>query len=129
MHLVKVWGLFWPLVQYLSGLSFVVVLGYGGKLVVLGDISLGDFVAFTGYLGMIIWPMMAIGWVVNILQRGMASMDWLNKIFDVMPKVRDGDDAADILEISGEIEFRNLTFKYPEASSPTLRGITLNAPG
>lgn len=128
MHLVKVWGLFWPLVQYLSGLSFVVVLGYGGKLVVLGDISLGDFVAFTGYLGMIIWPMMAIGWVVNILQRGMASMDRLNKIFDVMPKVRDRDDAADILEISGEIEFRNLTFKYPEASSPTLRGITLNVP-
>src|SRR5690606_33947180 len=74
------------------------------------------------------WPMRAIGWVVNMLQRGMASMDRLNNIIDVMPEVRDRDDAADILEISGEVECRNWTFKYPEASSPTLRGITLNVP-
>jgi ATP-binding cassette subfamily B protein len=128
MHLVKVWGLFWPLVQYLAGLSFVVVLGYGGKLVVLGDISLGDFVAFTGYLGIAIWPMMAIGWVVNTLQRGMASMDRLNMIFQVRPKITDHDDTVDVSGIAGQIEFRNLTFKYPDAISPVLRGITLKVP-
>lgn len=128
MHLVKVWGLFWPLVQYLAGLSFVVVLGYGGKLVVLGDISLGDFVAFTGYLGIAIWPMMAIGWVVNTLQRGMASMDRLNMIFQVRPKIIDHEDTVDVSGIAGQIEFRNLTFKYPDAISPVLRGITLKVP-
>jgi ATP-binding cassette subfamily B protein len=128
MHLVKVWGLFWPLVQYLAGLSFVVVLGYGGKLVVLGDISLGDFVAFTGYLGIAIWPMMAIGWVVNTLQRGMASMDRLNMIFQVRPKITDHEDMVDVSGIAGQIEFRNLTFKYPDAISPVLRGITLKVP-
>ncbi len=128
MHLVKVWGLFWPLVQYLAGLSFVVVLGYGGKLVVLGDISLGDFVAFTGYLGIAIWPMMAIGWVVNTLQRGMASMDRLNMIFRVKPKITDHEDVVDSSGIEGRIEFRNLTFEYPDATSPVLRGITLEVP-
>jgi ATP-binding cassette subfamily B multidrug efflux pump len=128
MHLVKVWGLFWPLVQYLAGLSFVVVLGYGGKLVVLGDISLGDFVAFTGYLGIAIWPMMAIGWVVNTLQRGMASMDRLNMIFRVKPKITDREDVVEIPGIHGQIEFRNLTFEYPDATSPVLRGITLQVP-
>lgn len=128
MHLVKVWGLFWPLVQYLAGLSFVVVLGYGGRLVILGDISLGDFVAFIGYLGIAVWPMMAIGWVVNTLQRGMASLDRLNMIFQVRPKIADHEDAVDILGIKGKIEFRNLTFKYPNATSPVLSGINLIVP-
>ena len=129
MNLVKIWGLFGPLVQYLAGLSFVVVLGYGGRLVVLGDVSLGDFVAFTGYLGMAIWPMMAIGWVVNTLQRGMASLDRLNLIFQVQPKIADTEDVVDIPGIEGEIEFRNLVFQYPETTSPVLDGITLRIPG
>lgn len=128
MHLVRIWGLFWPLVQYLAGLSFVVVLGYGGKLVVLGDVSLGDFVAFTGYLGMAIWPMMAIGWVVNTLQRGMASLDRLNMIFQVRPKIIDHEDKVDIPGIRGQIEFRNLTFRYPDSTSPVLCGVTLEIP-
>jgi ATP-binding cassette subfamily B multidrug efflux pump len=128
MHLVRIWGLFWPLVQYLAGLSFVVVLGYGGKLVVLGDVSLGDFVAFTGYLGMAIWPMMAIGWVVNTLQRGMASLDRLNMIFQVRPKIIDHEDKVDIPGIRGQIEFRNLTFEYPDSTSPVLCGVTLEIP-
>lgn len=128
MHLVRIWGLFGPLVQYLAGLSFVIVLGYGGKLVILGDVSLGDFVAFTGYLGMATWPMMAIGWVVNTIQRGMASMDRLNLIFQVKPKITDHEDTVDIPGIEGQIEFRNLTFKYPDAASPALCGITLTIP-
>ncbi len=128
MNLVRIWGLFGPLVQYLAGLSFVVVLGYGGRLVVLGDVSLGDFVAFTGYLGMAIWPMMAIGWVVNTLQRGMASLDRLNEIFRVQPKITDAEDIVDIPGIEGRIEFRNLAFRYPEATSPVLDGIALCIP-
>lgn len=128
MHLVKIWGLFWPLVQFVAGLSFVVVLGYGGRLVIFGDISLGDFVAFGGYLGMAIWPMMAIGWVVNTLQRGMASVDRLNVIFSTRPEVQDATDVVPVSELEGEVEFRNLVFAYPGESEPVLRNIDLKIP-
>jgi len=128
MHLVKIWGLFWPLVQFVAGLSFVVVLGYGGRLVIFGDISLGDFVAFGGYLGMAIWPMMAIGWVVNTLQRGMASIDRLNVIFSTRPEVQDATDVMPVSELEGEVEFRDLVFAYPGESEPVLRNIDLKIP-
>ncbi|MDI7246377.1 MAG: ABC transporter ATP-binding protein [Bacillota bacterium] len=128
MHLVRIWGLFWPLVQFVAGLSFVVVLGYGGRLVIFGDISLGDFVAFSGYLGMAIWPMMAIGWVVNTLQRGMASIDRLNVIFSTMPEVEDAKNAVPVSGLGGEVEFRNLSFTYPGESEPVLRNIDLEIP-
>ncbi len=128
MHLVRIWGLFWPLVQFVAGLSFVVVLGYGGRLVILGDISLGDFVAFSGYLGMAIWPMMAIGWVVNTLQRGMASMDRLNVIFSTMPEIEDAEDAVPMSGLKGEIDLRNLVFAYPGKGQPALRNIDFRIP-
>ncbi|MEW6229535.1 MAG: ABC transporter ATP-binding protein [Bacillota bacterium] len=128
MHLVKIWGLFWPLVQFVAGLSFVIVLGYGGRLVILGDISLGDFVAYSGYLGMAIWPMMAIGWVVNMLQRGMASMDRLNVIFETKPEIVDAPDVAEVTELKGSLEFRNLTFGYPGKGEPVLKNIDLEIP-
>jgi len=128
MHLVRIWGLFWPLVQFIAGLGFVVVLGYGGRLVISGDISLGDFVAFGGYLGMATWPMMAIGWVVNTLQRGMASMDRLNVIFSTRPEVEDSTDLAPVSRLEGEIEFRGLLFAYPGQDRPALRNIDLRIP-
>ncbi len=128
MRLVRVWGVFWPLVQFVAGLSFVVVLGYGGRLVILGDVSLGDFVAYSGYLAMAIWPMMAIGWVVNILQRGMASMDRLSAIFETRPGVADGPDVRDVEEIDGSLEFRDLTFAYSGSVRPVLRNIALVVP-
>ncbi|MCR4401936.1 MAG: ABC transporter ATP-binding protein/permease [Firmicutes bacterium] len=128
MRLVRIWGLFWPLVQFVAGLSFVVVLGYGGRLVILGDISLGDFVAFGGYLSMAIWPMMAIGWVVNTLQRGLASMDRLNVIFSTKPEVLDGRDVLPVQAITGDVEFRNLVFTYPGEREPALRNIDLKIP-
>lgn len=128
MHLVRVWGLFWPLVQFIAGLGFVVVLGYGGRLVISGDISLGDFVAFGGYLGMATWPMMAIGWVVNTLQRGMASMDRLNVIFSTRPEVEDSTDLTPVSRLEGEIEFRGLLFAYPGQDRPALRNIDLRIP-
>ncbi|HHY46059.1 MAG TPA: ABC transporter ATP-binding protein [Firmicutes bacterium] len=125
VRLVRLWGAFGPLIQMLSGLSFVIVLGYGGSLAIRGDISLGDFVAFTGYLGLLTWPVMAIGWVVNILQRGAASLDRINAILRVKPEIVDHENPAPVSSIDGHIEFRHLTFTYPGREKPALEDINL----
>lgn len=126
MRLVRVWGLFFPLIQFISALCFLVVIAYGGRLVVDARISLGDFVAFTNYLGLLIWPMMAIGWVINMIQRGMASLERLNVIFGERPDIVDGDDTLDIKTLSGEVTIRDLTFTYPGANEPALKDINLH---
>ncbi len=128
MHLVRVWGLFMPLVQFISALSFIIVLGYGGILVINGSISLGNFVTFNSYLGMLTWPMMAIGWVFNMIQRGKASMDRLNTLFENKPEVTDHPDTLPVEEIKGEIGFRNLSFTYPGSDEPVLKNITFSIP-
>lgn len=125
MHLVKIWGLFWPLVAYLASISFTIVLGYGGIMVINGTISLGDFVAFNSYLGMLTWPIMALGWVMNMIQRGKASMDRLNTIFDEVPEVRDEEPTAAVHSLNGDIAIRDLTFTYPGAAVPALQNINL----
>jgi ATP-binding cassette subfamily B multidrug efflux pump len=126
MRLVRIWGLFWPLVSYLASLSFTIVLGYGGILVINRAISLGDFVAFNSYLGMLTWPVMAIGWVMNMIQRGRASMDRINDILSEVPAVKDEQPLAPLTSLTGEIHIRNLTFTYPGAPSPALEDITLH---
>ncbi len=128
MRLVRIWGLFWPLVGFVATSSFVLVLWYGGRLVIRGDVSLGDFVAFNGYLGLTVWPMMGIGWVINTLQRGMASMDRLNAIFQTQPEIADSPDLADVSELVGSIRFRDLEFRYPGKTEPALVGIDLDIP-
>ena len=128
MSLVKVWGLFGPLVQFISALSFVIVLGYGSRLVMDGTITLGDFVAFNGYLRLLMWPMMAIGFVINLVQRGAASMARLSAIFQEKPEITDAPDVAPISALSGGIEFRHLTFTYPGTSTPALKDINLVIP-
>ncbi|BAS28832.1 ABC transporter ATP-binding protein [Limnochorda pilosa] len=124
MHLVRVWALFQPLVQFVSGLGFVVVLGYGGTLVLRGHISLGDFVAFNSYLGMLTWPVMALGFVINHLQRGAASMGRLNVIFAQRSEVQEAKRPLDVARLRGSIEVRHLTFTYPGSPSPALRDVS-----
>lgn len=126
MYLVRIWGLFWPLVSYLASLSFTIVLGYGGVMVINGAISLGDFVAFNTYLGMLTWPVMAVGWVMNIIQRGRASMDRINAILSEVPSVKDEPPLADVDHLVGEITIRDLTFTYPGAKYPALQDINLH---
>lgn len=116
MRLIKIWGLFFPLVQFISALSYLIVLAYGGTMVIDGRISLGDFVAFNSYLALLIWPMMALGWVINILQRGAASMERLNKILLSRPDVYDHSDTVDKDGIEGRVEFRGLNFAYPDGT-------------
>lgn len=125
LELVRVMSMFYPTMQFTIGFAAVVVLWFGGRQVVANVISLGDFVAFTVYLGMLAFPMIALGWVVNLLERGRASMARLNYILDIEPAVRDGSDLIE-QEIQGEVEFRNLSFSYN--GTPVIRDISLRIP-
>lgn len=125
MHLIRIWGAMFPLVSFVASLSFLIALGYGGSMVIDGEISLGQYVSFIAYLGLLTWPMMAVGWVINILQRGMASMERINEILDTEPEIIDGSDTLEIEDYSPHVEFRNLTFTYPGASAPALSEINL----
>ncbi len=113
-HLIKVWGVLYPLVELLAGIGVLTVLFFGGRQVILGRLTLGEFVAFNSYLAMLIWPSIALGWVVNITQRGAASMARLNEVFDEKPDISDPDTPAVPHEyrLRGKIEFRNVSFKY-----------------
>ncbi len=125
MDLIRVTSMFFPTMQFTIGFATVIVLGFGGRQVMTGTISLGDFVAFTVYLGMLVFPMVAMGWVINLLERGRASMKRLNFILDTEPDIQDGPDSIDH-EIRGEIEFRNLSFSYNGV--PVLNDVSLVVP-
>lgn len=116
MRMIKIWGLMGPMIQLISGISYMIVLGYGGSLVISARITLGEFVAFNTYLGMLIWPMMALGRVINVLQRGAASMERLDALLSAKPEVFDGPDCVEISQLQGDIEFRNLDFTYPNGT-------------
>jgi ATP-binding cassette subfamily B protein len=89
LQLIRVWGLFYPVLGLLLGLGGVFVLWYGGREVIGGRMTLGEFVAFNAYLGMLTWPMIALGWVINIVERGSASAGRMNQIFDTQPEIFD----------------------------------------
>jgi ATP-binding cassette subfamily B protein len=119
-------SVFYPTMQLFIGLAVVVVLWFGGRQVIQNHISIGDFVSFTVYLGMLSWPMIAFGWVVNLLERGRASMERLNYIFEASPDIQDAADTVAGFEVGGAIEFRHLTFSYNDI--PALRNISLKIP-
>jgi ATP-binding cassette subfamily B protein len=125
-ELIRVTSTFYPSMQLMIGLAVVIVLWFGGRQVIQGAITIGDFVAFTVYLGMLTWPMIALGWVVNLLERGRASMERLNYMFESAPEVRDSGDVIRGFSVQGAIEFRNLNFAYN--GTPTLRNISLSIP-
>jgi ATP-binding cassette, subfamily B, multidrug efflux pump len=124
LQLIRLSGIFHPILQFFIGLGFIAVLWFGGSLVVSGKISIGEFVQFTLYLGLLVWPMIALGWVINIFQRGMASMGRMHSIMSIEPTIRDTGGSID-KAIDGQIEFRNLTFSYGEAREPALSDINL----
>lgn len=123
LDLIKISGTFHPFIQFISSISFLLVIFYGGKEVILNRISLGDFIAFNSYLGLLVWPMMALGWVINVLQRGAASMDRINSILDEKSEIYDSIDAIELDEVMGKIQFKNVSFKYPGANNYALRNI------
>jgi ATP-binding cassette subfamily B protein len=111
MALVKIWGAFYPLLAAIIGLGSAVVLWWGGRMVIRQEITLGQLVAFFAYLEMLTWPMIAFGWVVNIYQRGAASMKRLVAVLDSKPEIVDGPDTT-AGAIRGQIEFRGVSFRY-----------------
>ena len=126
VKLIRTWSMFMPSLQALIGITFLIVLWQGGHLVLAGRISLGALIAFYSYLGILVWPMIALGWVTNIFQRGAASMGRLNHILVAQPQIDDR--AATVpaeMKIEGEIEFRNLNFSYPT----TMAGASANGSG
>ncbi len=128
IRLVRVWGAFFPFIMMLSSMSVVIIIYFGGSRVMLGDITTGDLVAFTSYLGILTWPMIAMGWVVNVLQRGAASMGRINRILEVTPEIADHENAVELAEPRGEVEFRGVTFSYAEGLPPALADISFAVP-
>ena len=113
MHLAYVSGAFHPIMGLLTGAAMVVVLWYGGRQVMTGTITTGDFVAFSFYLVLLGWPMIALGWVVNLFQRGAASMGRINRIFAIEPAVASPAVPHPPPPLAAAIEFRNVCFRYP----------------
>ena len=128
LSLVRLWGIFYPLMSALFGLSSAVLLWWGGRAVIRGQLSLGEFVAFMGYLAMLIWPTIATGWVINIFQRGAASMERILDILEAEPDIKDEEGAACPPEAPGALEIRNLTFRYPNSERPVLCDIDFALP-
>lgn len=115
LSLVRIQGMFHPSFMLIIGLSMMIVMVFGGEATMVGEITIGQFIAFFQYLGMFVWPMIAIGWVVNLYQRGTASLKRLNEIFDEQPEIinEEGVDNK-ISKLNGKIEFNDLTFRYSE---------------
>jgi ATP-binding cassette subfamily B multidrug efflux pump len=126
--LIRLWSLFYPAMGLLAALGTVIVLWLGGTLVIRGTITLGEFVAFNAYLAMLTWPMIALGWVVNLFQRGAASWTRLRAVLDTPPAIADAPEALDPPPAGGSIEIRNLTFRYPGTDRDALTDLSLRVP-
>jgi len=124
LALARVWAAFHPSLILLTGLGTVVVLWYGGGQVIRGSITLGDFVAFSFYLTLLTWPMIALGWVTNLFQRGAASMGRLNELFEIRPAIASPPDAVPLDDARGAIEFDRVSFVYPGTSARVLDDIS-----
>lgn len=124
LQLARARGLMWASMEILFGFAFVILLWIGGRSVIGNTLSIGDLVAFTVWLGMLGWPMISFGWVLNLIQRASASMNRINKIMDTKPLIQDSDGTdKSIKTIHGEIEFKDVSFSYD--GKPVLKNINL----
>lgn len=128
LGLIRTWGIFHPLLGFLAGVAALLALYLGGREVVIGRITLGQFVAFTVYLGMLNWPVVAFGWVINLFQRGLASYRRIDEILREPPTIVDAPGALTPPACRGELEFRDLHFHYPGVAEPALRGVSFKVP-
>ncbi len=128
LKLVRLMGMLWPTLETMLGLAIVLVLWLGGREVILGRLSVGQFVAFNTYMVQLTWPVIALGWVINIFQRGNASMGRINEILSEKPAIADEQVPASApgVAIRGELEFRGLNFSYNGV--PVLEDINLRVP-
>ena len=126
LKLVRLMGMLWPTLETTLGLAVVLVLWLGGREVLLGRISVGKFVAFNTYMVQLTWPSIALGWVINIFQRGTASMGRINELLIQKPEIIDTPTLDAPQQIVGDIEFRHLSYSYNGA--PVLHDINLRIP-
>ncbi|MBT8356697.1 MAG: ABC transporter ATP-binding protein/permease [Deltaproteobacteria bacterium] len=128
LSLVKIVGSFFPMMLLFTNISLAIVLYFGGRQAIALTITPGDFVAFISYLGILTWPMMALGWVTNLIQRGRASLDRLNRILQVQPEIASLPEAMQADKIKGGIHFKDVSFSYKDSVSPALSKINIDLP-
>ena len=126
LKLVRLMGMLWPTLEIMLGFAIVLVLWLGGREVMAHRMTVGEFVAFNTYMVQLTWPVIALGWVINIFQRGTASMGRFNEILAEKPEIVDGEEVQPARKIAGDIEFRNLNFAYNGA--PVLQDVNLRIP-
>lgn len=125
LSLVRIDAIMRPLMQFLIGIGFVLIIWAGVPLAVRGEITIGDFTVFNMYLTRLIWPLIALGYVVNLYQRGTASLKRMNAILNIKPLIVDSSEVKNQPPIKGRIEFRDLTFSYNPNDEPVLHQINL----
>lgn len=128
MDLVRSSGPFRPLLTLLGGMGMAIVLWAGGRGIVRGEITVGDFIAFSLYLGMLAWPMISLGWVVNLFQRGAASMGRINSVLRTASLVQDPELPTQLPEVRGELEFQAVSFRYPGTQRLVLDSVSFRVP-
>jgi ATP-binding cassette subfamily B protein len=128
MALARTSALFDPVLTILTGMGVLIVLWFGGVDVMQGRITAGEFVAFFFYLSLLTWPIIAIGWVINLFQRGAASMERIAQVFAEQPAIRSPEQATTLPTMRGEIEFRDVWFRYPGTDRDVLRGVSFRIP-
>ncbi|MGD0913553.1 MAG: ABC transporter ATP-binding protein [Terracidiphilus sp.] len=130
LRLVQLMGMLWPTLEFILGISMVITLLAGGHLVIEHRITVGDFIGFNTYMLQLIWPIIAVGWVVNIFQRGTASVKRIHELMEVEPAIADSRSAFSLFgeehRLRGDIELRNLSFSYGD--TPVLKNISLKIP-
>jgi len=136
MHLARTLALFFPLMTLITNAGLAVVILLGGRYTILGTITPGDFVAFISYLNLLTWPVMAMGWVISLIQRGSASMRRINRILEAVPEIQDADGEREGVpqdnrektlgeKTGGSIDFRGLSFRYSGREEDVLKDINL----
>ena len=130
LDLAKLLALFNPIIMIITNIGLVIAIWLGGRLTLFNRITTGDLVAFISYLNLLTWPMLAIGWVTSLLQRGAASMRRINRILDEVPEINDrpGPFPALQLPIKGQIRFQQVSYRYPGQPEPALDRISLTIP-
>ena len=128
LRLVRVWGLLFPTITLLASLSLGLLLYFGGKAVILNQLSIGQFVSFSFYINLLVWPMIATGWVFNMLQRGIASAKRVVALLSTPPDVIVNPKASITPPLKGVLEFRSLSFRYTPDSNDVLNDIDLTIP-
>lgn len=128
MSLARIDGLLFPLLGLLVGMMLAIIVTVGGRAVIQGRITLGDLTAFFGYVGMLMWPTAAIGWVVNMYQTATAALKRINEIFIEEPEIADAPNVLPVTDIEGGLEFKNVEFQYDGQSEPVLKDVSFKIP-